>query len=885
MAGGITTSDIYKAIYTMSDTTANARSKAGSDTKGEVLDYLDNPGYQGISSSKINPNTTAKALDNSRFFKMNIKMARGKEVDNGQVSTSSYYNATLNPMGLVDIQWITSRFMAPSNSLIDIDRKNRFFSTARYKAQSTKMGCHIAMNPRPQFTRFADIKGNNYRMLGDSNTQKSNDDPDFESVGIEYPKTFNNKSLSNIGLGMGRYYSEAIDDNATTIFLEFGVPKFNSILGFLTRAVSLNDQIMASTGRYIANNIGSVIGTYVGFCAFPLIGTILFIGKTITGFLSNQPFSYYYLLPTMHTYWSSVSNILSQIMVEMGFLNPRLINGNETQYQDMIGVPMKLNKEDLAGIAQYFPQGFIRCETEDTGFLANSNYVDVFAVAGFQQRIAYEQSQQVYDFFSSGDGSTVSSSGDLFTRLAGYVQYGEYGQTTTSADNLLKLGNKDLWSTINNKVSLAKLLRTVFGDTDSNEKKIENQSYFKRNLDSKSMKSTDEMTVDGNSYPSDTTEIASSSTTSLSKSSDVDSSSLLSDSVSNDIDTLGVKDKWSLKNFFAAGYSKQFDSVMRDGVKWAILNVDYNGEQTDSFSNSYSDIDIGVGVKSASAAARSIAFNAAGGNVIPGLDNVVNAVKDIALGFVDGATFGLGGVLASIFNGAYIDLPKKWDDSNISVSSTSYSIDLVSPYGNPFSQVQNIYLPLSMLLAGCLPLYAGEAAYVSPFLCNVFNKGVQMVRLGMITSMSITRGTGNLGFNKSKRPLGFRVTFTISDFSNIMTAPINASIGSQFKALFRSDSKFSDYLGLLVARDLYTHTYFKPKALMRFSLLMMGVSQIISPYQWATRMEGTTIKSVINAIVGNRIFSLSQYNATSTINEKGIGNNVTINNVSGDSVY
>lgn len=888
MSSSITTSDIYNTIYGMSDKESNIRSKAGLNTKGEVLDYLSNPGYSGASTSKINPNTTAKALDNSRFFKMNINMAKGKEINNGKLASSNEYNATLNPMQLVDFQWITSRFMAPTNSLIDIDRKNRFFSTARYKAQSTKMGCHLSMNPRPQFTRFADIKGNNHKLEGIS-TAKGEYDPTFSPVTIEYPKTFNNQTLDKIGLGMGRYYSEAIDDNATTIFLEFGVPKFNSILGFLTRAVSLNDQIMASTGRYISNNIGSALGTFIGFCAFPLIGTLLFVAKTVSGFLSNQPFSYYYLAPTMHTYWSSVSNILSQIMVEMGFINPRLLGSSsiDTKFQDMIGVPMKIHKEDMAGIAQYFPKGFIRATTDSSdNFLGDSNYIDVFAVAGYQQRIAYEQSQQLYNYFSSGDGSKDENmtEGDLFTRLSGYVQYGEYGEISSDGSNIKSLGNSNIFSTLNAKVSLGHLLRTVFGNKNSKDEELANQSYFKRNLDAKTLKSTDNITYDGKEYSSDTTEIASSSTTSLS-SSDADSTALLSDSISNDVDTVGVKDHWSALSF-AQSYADQWDSVLRDGTKWAILNVDYNGEQSDSFSNSYSDIDIGVGVKSVSSAARTTAFNVAGGNVIPGLDNIVNGIKDFAMGVVDGATFGLGGVLASVFNGAFIDLPKKWDDSSISISSTSYSIDLVSPYGNPFSQIQNIYLPLSMLLAGCLPLYAGEAAYVSPFLCSVFNKGVQMVRLGMITSLSITRGTGNLGFNKSKRPLAFKVSFTISDFSNIMTAPINASIGSSFRAMFRSDSKFSDYVGLLVARDLYTHTYFKPKALMRLSLLMMGVSQIISPYQWATRMSGSIVNSILSVMVSPRIISLSQYNAKSTIMQKQVANNVSndIYNIS-DGLY
>ena len=842
MAEYTTAGDLYNALYGMTSDDANARSAAGLDTSGEVLDYLSNPGYQGSNTSKLNPNTTAKMMDSQRFFKMNIPMAAGKEVHDGAVSTSNQYNASLNPMELVDIQWISSRFMAPTNSFIEIDRYNRFSSSCRFKASSTKMGCHIAINPRPQFTRFADIKGNNDGL------QESKNSTSFQfasNVTVDFPKT-NNNERNSLGLGMGRFYSEAIDDNASTVFLEFGVPKFNSIINFITKATSLQDQLLASTGRVSGGYaIAKAIGTYVGWCAFPLITTAMFAIKTITTFLNSQPFSYYYLAPTMHTYWSSVSNIMSHIMTEMGFINPRFISSTSSDsFTDKIGTPMKIHPGDMADIAQYFPKGFINTST---------NTIDVYAVAGFQSSIAYKQSQAMYDYFSDEVNKSTMTDSDsgIFKRLVGFVQYGELGDITGEANTGIveKYSDSSIFQTINNKLSLQSFLSDIFGSDESDSSS--NNNYYSQSVAPKTYLSSDE-------------EKAESSTVSTSSSDDTINVDL-EDATSADPQTRGFEDKWGINERLEA-FGKQWDSVMRDGVKWAVFNVDYTGEQTDSFSNSYSDIDLGNTIKSVSSAARHIKFSTADGNILPGMGALLGTIKNVAAGLVDGVTFGLGGALASLFNGAFIDLPKKWDDSSISISSTSYTIDLVSPYGNPFSQIQNIYLPLAMLLAGTLPLYAGEAAYTSPFLCSVFNKGTQIIRLGMITSLSITRGTGNLGFNRAKRPLGFRVSFTVSDFSNIMTAPINSSILKMFVAAWRDDSKFSDYIGVLVSRDLYTQTYFRPKAILRLSRMLIGVSNMISPYNVATRFSSGFLYNVISPFVSGRILGKqNDYNAVSQI--------------------
>ena len=91
-----------------------------------------------------------------------------------------------------DRDWVRQSFLVGSvnndgvatSNLQDIDKKNRFFSTASFKFVDTTPGGNLAINPPPQYCRNADIK---------------------------------KKSILVTAKPLGRYYSEAIDDNSRLI--------------------------------------------------------------------------------------------------------------------------------------------------------------------------------------------------------------------------------------------------------------------------------------------------------------------------------------------------------------------------------------------------------------------------------------------------------------------------------------------------------------------------------------------------------------------------------------------------------------------------------------------------------------------------------------------
>jgi hypothetical protein len=80
----------------------------------------------------------------------------------------------------------------------------------------------------------------------------------------------------------------------------------------------------------------------------------------------------------------------------------------------------------------------------------------------------------------------------------------------------------------------------------------------------------------------------------------------------------------------------------------------------------------------------------------------------------------------------------------------------------------------------------------------------------MITSLSVSRGEGNLGWNKDNECLGIDVSFEVTDLSQIMAAPIDSgwSILKPWKGLLPEDNAFYDYMAVLgnlsLADQIYT---------------------------------------------------------------------------------
>lgn len=668
----------------------------------------------------------------------------------------------------IDRAWLNSVFMISGADLDPIDAANRYYSSAELKFTDTTMGGNLGVNSRPQFTRYCDIRARGRRSDRSRTTvtQQGN-------------------------LGMGTYYSEAIDDNSLNLYLEFGVPKFNSLFSFFSRSIDPQAVIVARTGSSsIAYDAGKLIGGAAIFLMLPVISVSIWAIKALANVvLGDKPFNYYYLNPTMHTYWSTVNSIVMQMSTELGILIPTFMKESNA---GGIGLPVKIDQDDMNEMHKLMPE-----------IIGSDNYIDAFAIATRAQAMANKQlelERKMYESFSDSEDGAKS------------------------------------------------FVKSTMGTSVSNESGRSFKTWIQ-----------DVMTQSGDLFQKKDTAKPTGGTPATTPS---ESPEMLSEIDKTNQNYKLTEDEKSEGYFDKA--AKYFNAARLGGGGHAIFKVDYVGSVNESFSNSVTDVPAMSILKNISRSAKEVKFNLAGGNVVDGAGAAIEATKNALTGALDGLTMGLSNSLATLFGDAYIDIPKMWDDSTVSLPRLSYNMQLISPYGNVISQLQNIYIPLAMILAGTLPLATGKNSYTSPFICKAFLKGMHNVQLGMITDLSITRGTSNLAFNKQKRLLAIDVSFSITDFSQIMTAPIDSnlfgsSLSTTVNAGIDENNVFGRYIATLASRDLLTDMYALPKAKIRLSRLKYKLDQNLSASFWAFR-AGSFANDLVGFAFADKSLTLNERN-------------------------
>lgn len=280
-------------------------------------------------------------------------------------------------------------------------------------------------------------------------------------------------------------------------------------------------------------------------------------------------------------------------------------------------------------------------------------------------------------------------------------------------------------------------------------------------------------------------------------------------------------------------------SELHGGGAFASFRVNHTGEVSDSFSNQTAEPDVKSKFNSTSASAASKRFDFADGNIGGPIGGVVNAIADVTSGLLTGV--GLSGLVA-MAGSAYVDIPDTWKDSSASLSSMSYTMELKSPYGNPMSRLTNIYIPLAMIMAAALPKAAGKAAYTWPFLVELYDKGRIQTRMGMIDSLSISRGTGSVGWSQDNEALGITVSFTVKDLSSIVAMPI----GLKF---FDESTMFSDYIAAISSLDVNDQAYPIEEMKLNFQRKAADMKKLTSGAYWAQKAAGTLPGRGISALM------------------------------------
>lgn len=675
-----------------------------------------------------------------------------------------------------DKVWVQQAFLLPEGALDATDQRRRVLTSAAYKFTDTTLGGNFSINAPPQFTRFADIRVGGSESYADGNAGRRSGSTTpggvrwMNSTGKFQASTGTRFSrFTSPSAGMGRYYSEAIDDWGQDLVIRFGVPEFNSLTQFFGNFYDSNLANFARTGR--TTSFFTTAGRVAGFLvALPLQPIIL--GGQFIKFMGNWPSSkYYYLKPAMYPYWTAVNTIANAIAVNIGLtpqaLTPRQVDLTGIDGSQLAGDQMETMEE----YAKHVPDIFLTSNSKYAG-------IDVYKVASRAQRLANLFNTELYaklDDISGNPMDPQSTAARLFSAI----------------------------NEVRAKMSNGEIKDTP-GDIDSY------RELYLANGRNKDNPETSYIQLDGTA--------ANSADADLNAASDTESVAKETAGVE------GANPDGTRPWYNAVGeFFNMYEGERRDGTQFVSFRVGYSGTTSEDFSSTTEESQVSQKFNSMSSSARSSRFDLANGNIagdglIGGLvGSVAKAAKDVITGALDGLQ--MSGLMALAGN-AFVDIPKTWSGSSANLPKASYTIQLRSPYGTRMSMFMNLYVPLAMLLAAALPLSTGKRSYTSPFICEAYCRGRHAIRLGIFESLSVSRGEGNLGWTQEGQALGIDVNFTIADLSSIMHLPIQANFGltdllaqgfgdaiggeagmsvaSYFqKGTYDDDNAFNDYMAVL----------------------------------------------------------------------------------------
>ena len=272
-----------------------------------------------------------------------------------------------------DSDWVREIFHLSNKYAAGVGVKTgrRNYNRSRYKFYDTTPGGYRALNPVPQLTRFADIKS----------------------------RSRNPKSRS-----MGRYYSEAYDDNAQIIHVRCGLPEYNSLSNFLSNMYEPTAGKLARTGEG-QSFIGAMASAAGYILSIPLIPLV--VGWRWIGALANDvPYNkFYYSKPAMPLYWSAFQAIATKLAVNLKLLTPEEPSAapvdNDNFHNQTFTVSDTLDASGRRQLASLLPDVF----DPDSG-------INIFALSTRFQALANAEEEAIANIMNS-----AGSAEDAYDKL------------------------------------------------------------------------------------------------------------------------------------------------------------------------------------------------------------------------------------------------------------------------------------------------------------------------------------------------------------------------------------------------------------------------------------------------------------------------------------
>lgn len=615
--------------------------------------------------------------------------------------------------------------------------------------------------------------------------------------------------LPDVGKGMGAYYSQYIDDWGHNVHFRMGIPSFAGIVPFAMKAINGPAARYVATGR--VPGYFSALGRIGGYIVSAAFWEITLLSMFISTIIDLTHSRFYYLKPTMFQYWKTVQTILNVLSANLGISIPTERAGGESLTQ----LDANILGDAKAALPDTFRTPVIPGGTPDIG-------VDAHAVASRAQALQIRHQQEMIALLEGFNHQYTAN--DLIRAVEERMRSGS-----------LNNGNKgSLKPSMTNATLDAYMNSFTFGPySEEVDEEVEGKD-MKESISKVATQAGD---------------AASSSESGLSKwfKSTTDSFTKLVDN--------GSPDKAALADKLLA--------ELRDGSQWCSFRVDNAVDSVgESFSNSSEKSDIANIFNNLSQIGRSARFNLAGGTtgitmLDAGIEAATGAIGDALIDGLSTAVNFVSPVIGLLY-GAQIEIPKRWGSSSTSMPTTTFELELKAGYGNVISYYQDILFPLSMLLAMALPRGTGPQSYGSPFYVQYYSKGRSQVKIGLVSSLSITRGTGAAPWHKRGWPMGVRVSMTVEDMSEVMFTPIAQGLkveglGAAGAGLLSpiDENAMGDYLAVLSALGMNEQEYFLPRLKRRFSNLINDFNGWMSPQRWMAlgvdTAVGDLLKSASNA--------------------------------------
>ncbi len=153
--------------------------------------------------------------------------------------------------------------------------------------------------------------------------------------------------------------------------------------------------------------------------------------------------------------------------------------------------------------------------------------------------------------------------------------------------------------------------------------------------------------------------------------------------------------------------------------------------------------------------------------------NVLGSLQNLATSY--GASSQYAGVLLGKMIGIQAAFPKIWSTSDYN-NTSSFTIKLISPDGNPVNVNNFVLKPLRTLILAASPITFDGISYGYPPLWKVYAKGMVSMKLAAVTAITISRGGQDTLFNRYNQPTNIDVRITVEPVIQGFATPLRDGI-------------------------------------------------------------------------------------------------------------